>query len=321
MRWETALAAERVERKLAAILAADIAGYSRLMGADEEGTLARLKAHRRELIDPKIAEHRGRIVKTTGDGLLVEFASPVEAVRCAGEIQRAMREREGPLPEDRRIEIRIGINLGDVIIDEDDVYGDGVNIAARLEALADPGGVVISSAVFEQVRDRVPDSFEDLGDQQVKNITRPVRVYRVTQLSTPASPMAMSPLPLPDKPSIAVLPFANMSGDPEQEYFADGMVEEIITALSRIRWLFVIARNSSFTYKGQAVDVKEVGRELGVRYVLEGSVRKAAGRVRITAQLIDALSGMHLWADRFDGPLDDIFELQDRVATSVAGVI
>jgi TolB-like protein len=315
------LATERVERKLAAILAADIAGYSRLMGADEEGTLARLKAHRRELIDPKIAEHRGRIVKTTGDGLLVEFASPVEAVRCAVEIQKAMREREGSLPEDRRIEIRVGINLGDVIIDEDDVYGDGVNIAARLEALADPGGVVISSAVFEQVRDRVPDSFEDRGDQQVKNIARPVRVYRLAQLPTPASPTATSPLPLPDKPSIAVLPFANMSGDPEQEYFADGMVEEIITALSRIRWLFVIARNSSFTYKGQAIDVKEVGRELGVRYVLEGSVRKAGGRVRITGQLIDTTTGAHIWADRFDGALDDIFELQDQVASSVVGAI
>jgi len=315
------LAAERVERKLAAILAADVAGYSRLMGADEEGTLTRLKAHRRELIDPKIAEHRGRIVKTTGDGLLVEFASPVEAVRCASEIQKAMREREGSLPEEGRIEIRVGINLGDVIIDEDDVYGDGVNIAARLEALADPGGVVISSTVFEQVRDRVPDSFEDLGDQQVKNIARPVRVYRLAHLRTPASPTAMSPLPLPDKPSIAVLPFQNMSGDPEQEYFADGMVEEIITALSRIRWLFVIARNSSFTYKGQPVDVKQVGRELGVRYVLEGSVRKAGGRVRITAQLIDALTGTHLWADRFDGSLEDVFELQDKVAISVAGVI
>src|ERR1700738_4706015 len=316
-----ALATERVERKLAAILAADVAGYSRLMGADEEGTLARLKAHRRELIDPKIAEHRGRIVKTTGDGLLVEFASPVEAVRCASEIQKAMREREGSLPEDQRIEIRVGINLGDVIIDEDDVYGDGVNIAARLEALADPGSVVISSAVFEQVRDRVDESFEDLGDQQVKNIARPVRVYRLAQLPMTASSTAMSPLPLPDKPSIAVLPFANMSGDPEQEYFADGMVEEIITALSRIRWLFVIARNSSFTYKGQAVDVKQVGRELGVRYVLEGSVRKGGERVRIAAQLIDALSGTHLWADRFDGSLEDVFDLQDKVATSVAGVI
>jgi TolB-like protein/class 3 adenylate cyclase/Flp pilus assembly protein TadD len=315
------LAVERVERKLAAILAADVAGYSRLMGADEEGTLARLKALRRELFAPKIAEHRGRIVKTTGDGLLVEFASPVEAVRCAGEIQKAMREREGSLPEDQRIEIRVGINLGDVIIDEDDVYGDGVNIAARLEALADPGGVVISSTVFEQVRDRVPDSFEDLGDQQVKNIARPVRVYRVVTERRREAATGPVALPLPDKPSIAVLPFANMSGDPEQEYFADGMVEEIITALSRIRWLFVIARNSSFTYKGQAVDVKQVGRELGVRYVLEGSVRKAGGRVRITAQLIDALSGSHLWADRFDGSLEDVFELQDRVASSVAGVI
>jgi TolB-like protein/class 3 adenylate cyclase len=316
-----ALATERVERKLAAILAADVAGYSRLMGADEEGTLARLKALRSELIDPKIAEHRGRIVKTTGDGLLVEFASPVEAVRCAGEIQKAMREREGSLPEDQRIEIRVGINLGDVIIDEDDVYGDGVNIAARLEALADPGGVVVSRAVFEQVRDRVPACFEDLGDQQVKNIARPVRVFRLVPLPTPAPSTAMSPLPLPDKPSIAVLPFANMSGDAEQEYFADGMVEEIITALSQIRWLFVIARNSTFTYKGRAVDVKEVGRELGVRYVLEGSVRKAGTQVRITGQLIDALTGTHLWAGRFDGSLEDVFELQDRVAVSVAGVI
>src|SRR5437879_2343524 len=272
-------------RRLAAILAADVAGYSRLMGADEEGTLERLKALRRELVDPKIAEHHGRIVKTTGDGLLVEFASVVDAVRCAVAVQQAMPERNTGVAADNRIELRIGINLGDVILDEDDVYGDGVDIAARLAALADPGGVVISSAVFEQVRDRVPDSFEDLGDQQVKNIARPVRVYRLAQLPTPASPTAMSPLPLPDKPSIAVLPFANMSGDPEQDYFADGMVEEIITALSRIRWLFVIARNSSFTYKGQAVDVKEVGRELGVRYVLEGSVRKAAGRVSITGQL------------------------------------
>src|ERR1700730_12798804 len=322
MRLESAaLATERVERKLAAILAADVAGYSRLMGADEEGTLARLKAHRRELIDPKIAEHRGRIVKTTGDGLLVEFASPVEAVRCAGEIQKAMREREGSLPEDRRIEIRIGINLGDVILDEDDVYGDGVNIAARLEALAEPGSVVSSSAVFEQVRDRLPDGFEDLGDQQVKNIARPVRVYRLLPGTTTPSPKAMSIMPLPDKPSIAVLPFANMSGDPEQEYFVDGMVEEIITALSRIRWLFVIARNSTFTYKGQAVDVKQVGRELGVRYVLEGSVRKGGNRGRITAQLIKAETGTNLWTDPFHGLIEVVFELQDKVAISVAGVI
>jgi TolB-like protein len=314
------------------------------MGADEEGTLERLKALRRDLVDPKFAEHRGRIVKTTGDGLLVEFASVVDAVRCAVEVQQAMPERNTGIAADCRIELRIGINLGDVIVEGDDLYGDGVNIAARIEALADPGGVFVSNTVHDHVRDRLPFVFEDLGEQQVKNIARPIRIYRVrTTLTHPAadapgSPLSRiagegaerqrreagegsPPLALPDKPSIAVLPFANMSGDPEQEYFADGMVEEIITALSRIRWLFVIARNSSFTYKGQAVDVKQVGRELGVRYVLEGSVRKAGGRVRITAQLIDALSVAHLWADRFDGSLEDVFELQDKVASSVAGVI
>ena len=277
-------------RRLAAILAADVAGYSRLMGADEEGTLERLKALRRELLDPKIAEHHGRIVKTTGDGLLVEFASVVDAVRCAVAVQQAMPERNTGVAADSRIELRIGINLGDVIVEGDDLYGDGVNIAARIEALADAGGVFVSNTVHDHVRDRLPFVFEDLGEQQVKNIARPVRVYRVRDAGAAKSPSAPAPpaLPLPDKPSIAVLPFANMSGDPEQEYFADGMVEEIITALSRIRWLFVIARNSSFTYKGQAVDVKQVGRELGVRYVLEGSVRKAGSRVRITAQLIDA---------------------------------
>jgi len=307
-------------RRLAAILAADVAGYSRLMGADEEGTLERLKALRRELVDPKIAEHHGRIVKTTGDGLLVEFASVVDAVRCAVEVQQAMPERNTGVAADNRIELRIGINLGDVIVEGDDLYGDGVNIAARIEALADPGGVFVSNAVHDHVRDRLPFVFEDLGEQQVKNIARPVRVYRVS--ATGAARQRLTPsLPLPDKPSIAVLPFENLSGDPEQEYFADGMVEEIITAISRIRWLFVIARNSSFTYKGQVVNVKQVGRELGVRYVLEGSVRKAGGRVRITAQLIDALSGTHLWADRFDGLLEDIFDLQDKVASSVAGVI
>ncbi len=305
-------------RRLAAILAADVAGYSRLMGADEEGTLERLKALRRELVDPKIAEHHGRIVKTTGDGMLVEFASVVDAVRCAVEVQQAMAERNTGVAADSRIELRIGINLGDVIVEGDDLYGDGVNIAARIEALADAGGVFVSNTVHDQVRDRLPFVFEDLGEQQVKNIARPVRVYRVrdaASLTLPSERRRSAPaLPLPDKPSIAVLPFANMSGDPEQEYFADGMVEEIITALSRIRWLFVIARNSSFTYKGQAVDVKQVGRELGVRYVLEGSVRKAGNRVRITAQLIDALTGTHLWADRFDGSLEDVFELQDKVA-------
>ena len=311
-------------RRLAAILAADVAGYSRLMGADEEGTLERLKALRRELLDPKIAEHHGRIVKTTGDGLLVEFASVVDAVRCAVAVQQAMPERNTGVAADNRIELRIGINLGDVIVEGDDLYGDGVNIAARIEALADAGGVFVSNTVHDHVRDRLPFVFEDLGEQQVKNIARPVRVYRVRDDRPPPrrpSAPARPALPLPDKPSIAVLPFANMSGDPEQEYFADGMVEEIITALSRIRWLFVIARNSSFTYKGQAVDVKQVGRELGVRYVLEGSVRKAGDRVRITAQLIDALTGTHLWADRFDGSLEDVFELQDKVAISVAGVI
>jgi adenylate cyclase len=309
------------ERRLAAILAADVAGYSRLMGADEEGTLERLKALRRELIDPKIADHHGRIVKTTGDGLLAEFASVVDAVRCAVAVQQPMGERNTGVAAENRFELRIGINLGDVIVEGDDLYGDGVNIAARIEALADPGGVFLSNTVYDQVRDRLPFVFEDLGEQQVKNIARPVRVYRVREVGAAAKIPASPVLPLPDKPSIAVLPFANMSGDPEQEYFADGMVEEIITALSRIRWLFVIARNSSFTYKGRAVDVKQVGRELGVRYVLEGSVRKAGTQVRITGQLIDALTGTHLWADRFDGSMEDIFELQDRVAVSVAGVI
>jgi adenylate cyclase len=314
-------------RRLAAILAADVAGYSRLMGHDEEGTLARLKAIRRELADPKIKEHHGRIVKTTGDGLLLEFASVVDAVRCAVEVQREMAARNADVPPDRRLELRMGINVGDIIKDGRDIYGDGVNVAARLEALAEPGGICVSRVVRDQVRDKLDFAFEDMGEQQVKNIARPVRVHRVV-LGTqpgPSKPVvgtATEPsLALPDKPSIAVLPFQNMSGDPEQEYFADGMVEEIITALSRIRWLFVIARNSSFTYKGQAVDVKQVGRELGVRYVLEGSVRKAGQRVRITAQLIETTIGAHLWADRFDGSLEDVFELQDKVATSVAGVI
>jgi TolB-like protein/class 3 adenylate cyclase len=314
----------RVERRLAAILAADVAGYSRLMGADEEGTHERLQAHLRELVNPEINGHRGRIVKNTGDGFLAEFASVVDAVRCALEVQRGMAERnKGSSPEEW-IEFRIGINLGDVIAEENDIFGDGVNVAARLETLAEPGGICISRVVRDQVRDRIEITFDDLGEQQVKNIARPVRVYRIGDRAAriesllPASP---PPLPLPDKPSIAVLPFQNMSGDPEQEYFADGMVEEIITALSRIKWLFVIARNSSFTYKGQPVDVTRVGRELGVRYVLEGSVRKGGNQVRITAQLIDAGNGAHLWAGRFDGPLENVFELQDKVALSVAGVI
>jgi TolB-like protein/class 3 adenylate cyclase len=312
----------RVERRLAAILAVDVAGYSRLMGADEEGTLAALRAVRRELGDPKIAEHRGRIVKTTGDGLLAEFASVVDAVRCAVEVQREMIARNAAAPAARRIEFRMGINVGDIIIEDGDIFGDGVNIAARLEALAEPGGICLSAAAHEQVRDRLDIAFDDLGEQQVKNITRPVRTYGVALgASSRAALPAGAPLPLPDKPSLVVLPFQNMSGDPEQEYFADGMVEEITTAIARLPWLFVIARNSAFTYKGRPVDVKQVAQELGVRYVLEGSVRKAGNRVRITGQLIDTATGAHIWANRFDGTFDDIFELQDQVASSVAGAI
>jgi adenylate cyclase len=315
----------RVERRLAAILAADVVGYSRLVGVDEEGTLERLRALRREVADPTIKEYRGRIVRITGDGLLVEFASVVDAVRCAVDVQREMALRNAELPEDQRIEFRIGINLGDIIKDEQDIYGDGVNVAARLEALAAPGGICVSRVVRDQVRDKLGFGFDDRGEQLVKNIARPVRIFDVKiageAMALTLDPAARGLPPLPDKPSIAVLPFQNISGDPEQEYFADGMVEEIITALSRIRWLFVIARNSSFTYKGQSVGVRQVGRELGVRYVLEGSVRKGGNRVRITAQLIAAETGAHLWADRFDGPLEDVFDLQDKVAVSVAGVI
>ena len=309
-------------RKLAAIIAADVVGYSRLMGGDEAGTLAALKTHRRELIDPKIAEHQGRIVKTTGDGLLIEFPSVVEAVQCAVEVQRAMQDRNRDVPADHRIEFRVGINLGDIIIDGDDIYGDGVNVAARLEGLAEAGGVCVSKVVHDQVRDKLDLVFENLGERQLKNIARPVHVFQiaVSVVGQPA-PSAKPALALPDKPSVAVLPFQNMSGDPEQEYFADGIVEEIITALSRFRSLFVIARNSSFTYKGHAVDVKQVGRELGARYVLEGSVRKAANRVRIIGQLFDSLTGVHLWADRFEGALEEIFDLQDQVTASVVGAI
>jgi TolB-like protein/class 3 adenylate cyclase len=335
----------RVERRLAAILAVDVAGYSRLMGEDEEGTLAALRVVRRELSDPKIAEHRGRIVKTTGDGLLAEFASVVDAVRCAVELQREMIARNAAAPAERRIEFRMGINLGDIIIEDGDIFGDGVNIAARLEALAEPGGICLSAAAHEQVRDRLDIAFDDLGEQQVKNIKRPVRVYRIPITLTLHTPSARASSPsriagegeprrasdavgegkqalaLPDKPSLAVLPFENMTGDAAQEYFVDGMVEEITTAIARLPWLFVIARNSAFTYKGKSVDVKWVAQELGVRYVLEGSVRKAGNRVRIAGQLIDATTGNHLWADRFDGAIDDIFELQDQVASSVAGAI
>jgi TolB-like protein/Flp pilus assembly protein TadD len=311
------MAEARVERRLAAILAADVAGYSRLMGADEEGTLAALKALRRELIDLKIAEHRGRIVKTTGDGVLVEFASAVDAVRCAMEIQRAIAERNAAIPEDRRVEFRIGINVGDIIIDEGDIYGDGVNIAARVETLASPGALCLSENAYQQMKGKLTLDVSDMGEQQLKNIAQSVRVYRV-RLDRATATVAPA---LPDKPSIAVLPFANMSGDPEQEYFADGISEDIITGLSKLRWFFVIARNSSFIYKGKAIDVKRVARELGVRYVLEGSVRKSGNRVRITAQLIDASTGNHIWADRYDGDLTDIFALQDEITKKVVATI
>jgi adenylate cyclase len=312
-----------VERRLAAVLAADVAGYSRLMGLDEEGTLARLKAVRKTLVDPTIAAHRGRIVKTTGDGMLVEFASAVDAVRCATEVQHGMAGQNADGLPDTRIEFRIGIHVGDIIFDDNDIFGDGVNIAARLEGIAEPGGVCISDDTYRQIRDRVDAAFDDKGETALKNIARPVRVFALAGAKQSATKV-IEPAPLlalPDKPSIAVLPFQNMSGDPEQEYFADGIVEDIITALSRFKSLFVIARNSSFTYKGKAVDIKQVGRELGVRYVLEGSVRKAGSRVRITGQLIEAAADRHIWADKFDGALEDIFGLQDQVTMSVVGLI
>jgi TolB-like protein len=306
----------RVPRRLAAILAADVVGYSRLMGTDEVGTHARLKGLRVALIDPAIGEHQGRIVKTTGDGILIEFPSVVAAVECAVAVQRGMVERNANVPQDRRIEFRVGINLGDVIVEGEDIIGDGVNVAARLEAMAEPGTICVSEMVRDQVRDRLKFDFADLGEHQLKNIARPMRIWRLVDDA------AKVPVPsASDTPSIAVLPFANMSGDPDQEYFADGMVEEIITGLARLKWLFVIARNSSFIYKGKAVDVKQVGRELGVRYVLEGSVRKAGNRLRITGQLIDVANGAHLWADRFDGALEDVFDLQDQVTASVVAAI
>jgi TolB-like protein len=305
-------------RRLAAIVAADVVGYSRLMGEDEEGTLERLTAHRRDLVDPAITGHHGRIVNTTGDGLLAEFASAVDAVRCAAEIQRGMAERNDAVTPEQRITFRVGIHVGDVIIEGDDIFGHGVNIAARLEGAADPGGVLVSRAVHDQVRDRLDLTFEDLGQREFKNIARPVRVYR---LGIAGERHATSPLALPAKPSLAVLPFSNMSADGEQEYFADGMAEDIITGLSRLKWLFVIARNSSFTYKGRSVDVREVGRELGVRYVLEGSVRTSGKRIRVTAQLVEAKTGNHLWADRYDRALEDVFAVQDEITESVIGFI
>jgi len=324
---------QRTERKLAAILALDVAGFSRLMGQDEEGTLRRLKGHLRELLEPRIAQHRGRIVKRTGDGLLVDFASAVEAVRCAVAIQSGMAERNRGQPGEGQIEFRIGINLGDIIIEGDDIYGDGVNIAARLEGIAEPGAIFVSRAVRDSVRDKLDVALEDLGERPVKNIARPVRVFRVGRSDgnraggsalpngTPRDGLAPVPPQVPDKPSIAVLPFDNMSGDAEQAYFSDGMTEDLITDLSKVSGLFVIARNSSFAYRGKAVKVQEIGQELGVRFVLEGSIRKAGNRVRITAQLIDAGSGGHLWADRFDGDLTDIFATQDEVVQKIVGAL
>jgi len=311
--------ADRVERRLTTILAADVAGYSRLTGLDEEGTHARLQDHLRSLVDPKIAEHRGRVVKNTGDGLLAEFGSVVEAVRCALDVQRGMVQRNTGVPHEKRIEFRIGIHVGDIIIDHGDIFGGGVNVAARLEGLAEPGGICVSARVQEDVRGKLDISFEDAGEQGLKNIAWPVHVYRVHPSGAVTS--TRPTLPLPDKPSIAVLPFQNMSGDPEQDYFAEGIVEEIITALSRIRWLFVIARNSTFTYKGRPVDAKQVSRDLGVRYVLEGSVRKAGSRVRIAARLVDASTSAHIWVERFEGGLEDIFDLQDQVTASVVGAV
>ena len=313
------MAEERPKRRLAAILASDVVGYSRLMGVNEERTLAQLQAHQRELLEPSISEHRGRIVKTTGDGMLVEFASVVDALRCATEIQRGMTERNAEVPTAERIEFRIGINVGDIMSEGGDIFGDGVNVAARLEALADPGGICVSGRVQEDARGKFDIPFEDRGEQRLKNIAWPVRVYKVRLGGE--TPTAMPALSLPDKPSIAVLPFTNMSGDPEQEYFADGVTEDLITALSRIRWFFVIARNSCFAYKGHSTDIRDVARKLGVAYVLEGSVRKAGNRVRVTAQLIDGGSGNHVWAQRYDRNLEDIFSVQDEITETLAGAI
>jgi adenylate cyclase len=308
---------QRVQRRLAAILAADVVGYCALMQNAEEATYAEFERLKREVVEPSLSHHDGRLIRTTGDGALAEFASPSAAVRCAVEIQESIASGRSPL------KLRIGVNLGEVIVGADgDLFGDGINIAVRLEGTADPGGILISEKVYSEVEGKLDFGFEDRGEQQLKNISKPVRAFAVragahSQLS---ERLSAAP-PLPDKPSIAVLPFENMSGDPEQEYFADGMVEEIITALSRFKWLFVIARNSSFTFKGKAVDVKEVGRRLGVRYVLEGSVRKASGKVRITGQLIDAVSGTHIWADRFERDLTDVFALQDEVTVAVVSAI
>ncbi|MDH3688141.1 MAG: adenylate/guanylate cyclase domain-containing protein [Gammaproteobacteria bacterium] len=315
---------EKIKRKLAAILCADVVGYSRLMGADESGTLARLKAHRKELIDPTIAKHDGRMVKLMGDGALVEFSSVVDALACAVDVQRGMTERNHNEPSEQRIEFRIGINLGDVIIEGDDIYGDGVNVAARLEGLSDPGGICISESVRSATGNKLPIDYEFMGEQEVKNIAEAVRAHRVLMESEEVANTTVTDKPeleLPDKPSVAVLPFANMSADPDQEFFADGITEDIITELSKFRSLFVIARNSSFAFKGRSIDVKDVSTKLGVRYVVEGSVRRAGNRVRITAQLIDAVEDNHLWAERYDRDLEDIFAVQDEVTHTIVTTI
>jgi adenylate cyclase len=312
------MAAPRDDRRLSVILAADVVGYSRLMEQDEGGTLERLKAHRKEFVGPLIAEHRGRIVKLMGDGALCEFASVVDAVGCAVLIQRGMAERERDVPEDERIRFRIGVNLGDVIHEADgDLYGDGVNVAARLEQLSEPGGVVVSGTAYDHLRGKLGYALENVGERRLKGIERPVRVYRVVPSGATAPPAPA----LPDRPSVAVLPFDNMSADPAQAFFADGITEDLTTALSRLSGFFVIARNTMFTYKGRPVDVRAVGREVGVRYLLEGSVRKAADRVRVTAQLVEAATGNHLWAERYDGRLDDVFAIQDEITASVVGRI
>ncbi|HMD63803.1 MAG TPA: adenylate/guanylate cyclase domain-containing protein [Stellaceae bacterium] len=320
-------------RRLAAILAADVAGYSRLMGLDEEGTHERLKAHLRQFVDPKIKEHRGRIVKNTGDGMLAEFSSVVDAVRCAAEIQRAMVDRDTETPEDKRIAFRIGVNLGDIIADGDDIFGDGVNVSARLEALAEPGGICISRVVRDQIRDKLSYAFDDMGEQNVKNIARPVRAYALGAAAVAAlPPVTASARPRPtrhrasrrrDAPrlSIVVLPFANLSNDPEQEYFVDGITDDLTTDRSRISGSFVIARNTAFTYKGRPVDAKHVGRELGVRYVLEGSVRRSGDQVRVNVQLIDAETGAHLWADRFETNRANLDEVQSEITGRLARTV
>jgi TolB-like protein len=316
---------ERTQRKLAAIVSADVVGYSRLMGADETGTLKALRARRSELIDPKLAEHGGRIVKTMGDGLLLEFPSVVNATQCAIDIQNGIAARNADEPKATRIVFRVGINLGDIIIDGEDILGDGVNLAARLQEIAEPGGIAISRRVHEDVRDRLEAVFEDAGEQSLKNMARPVQVWRWSPAGPspdrPRDALGADALPLPDRPSIAVLPFDNMSGDPEQAYFADGITEDIITALSRSPWLFIIARNTTFAYKGESVPVTRVAQDLGVRYVLEGSVRRAGDRIRVTAQLIDGTTGGHVWSERYDGQLADVFDLQDEITRNVVASI